>query len=450
MNSNQSQTQQKSEELPKGAVSQRGLTVITKIKPDQLSALKDLLNAIGNDISDNPHIDFSKLRSVHFMRWVVLDASNVRGEPTPPQLILSTNYDGPLKLHLEEMATQARDGFELIYKHCEGYPKNSDATAVVRYLTRHKKKNAAFYIGAHGRTVAQVEKEYELYQKVQGLLPREGRTASELATNLKSEIKNDPNFEWAKSKYKKPFLVKYGVASLAVGLLVILVLAGLGWALVWLPMLIATSALILLITVFWISLRTLEKKDAAEFKPSIQDIQQVSTLTQKEDYKVQNQITHLVEIKPGLTRRIAVIFVLWAINLLAKTLFCKGNLAGIVTIHFARWVVIDGGKRLLFFSNYDGNWESYLGEFVDRAAIGLTGVWSNTVGFPPTKNLVGKGARNSVEFKSWAREKQIETQVWYSARTSLSIKNVNNNTEIRKGIRKKMDKTEAKEWLSKL
>ena len=35
----------------------------------------------------------------------------------------------------------------------------------------------------------------------------------------------------------------------------------------------------------------------------------------------------------------------------------------ISTIHFARWVVIDNDQRLLFTSNFDGSWETYLRDF---------------------------------------------------------------------------------------
>ncbi len=58
---------------------QSGLTIITEVIPEKVDALKALLNAIGDDINDNEHIDFSLLQSVHFMRFVVLDAQTVRG-----------------------------------------------------------------------------------------------------------------------------------------------------------------------------------------------------------------------------------------------------------------------------------------------------------------------------------------------------------------------------------
>ena len=80
--------------------------------------------------------------------------------------------------------------------------------------------------------------------------------------------------------------------------------------------------------------------------------------------------------------------------------------------------------RLLFFSNYDGSWESYLGEFIDRAACGLTAVWSNTVGFPRTCRLLGAGARDEEAFKQWTRRHQILTQVWWSGVPDSTVQNI--------------------------
>jgi hypothetical protein len=169
-----------------------------------------------------------------------------------------------------------------------------------------------------------------------------------------------------------------------------------------------------------------------------------------ENFVVQNQLTHLVEVKPGSFRRRTLKFVLGAINLLAKILFNRGTLGGIPSIHFARWVMIDDDKRLLFFSNFDGSWENYLGDFVDKAAVGLTGVWSNSKNFPKTENLISKGATDEQHFKEWARQHQIPTQVWYTAYKGLSVENINNNSAIRRGLFRKISEAKARQWLKRI
>lgn len=165
---------------------------------------------------------------------------------------------------------------------------------------------------------------------------------------------------------------------------------------------------------------------------------------------MQNQLTHLVEIKPGRFRLRLLKFVLGSINYLARTYFNKGELGGIPSIHFARWVITDHDKRLLFFSNFDGSWENYLGDFVDKAAVGLTAVWSNTKNFPRAKNLVQEGAQDEQQFKEWARHLQISTQVWYSAYKKLSVQNINNNALIRSGLFREMDEVKSQAWLDRI
>src|SRR5215510_12284519 len=78
--------------------------------------------------------------------------------------------------------------------------------------------------------------------------------------------------------------------------------------------------------------------------------------------------------------------------------------------HFAGWVLLPNTDKLLFFSNYGGSWGSYLEDFITKAANGLTGVWSNTVGFPKTENLFTNGAKDGERFKYWARRQQQPTR----------------------------------------
>jgi len=430
---------------------QRGLTVITKIRPDRVEDLRSLLEAIGQEINENPVISFASFRTVHFLRWVILDETSINKKRIPAQLVLSTNFDGKLSPHLEDLCSSNLDGLFQIYSHCEGAPKEKSVQELSDYLRKNRIPISAFYRGTAGREVGQIHQEQSLWKKIQDLL---GENASGIVENLKAgltdEIKKDSSFDWAFSQYKKEFNQKYG--GIILGLQVVVILTALLALIIFLPIpaYVIPTIIFLLLGGWWIQLRVLEKKDEEKFIASRQDPSEVAILLKKEDFKVQNQLTHLVEIKPGVIRLYTLKFVLWAINLLANKVFNRGNLAGIQSIHFARWVIIDKGQRLLFFSNYDGSWESYLGEFVDRAAVGLTGVWSNTIGFPPTKNLIRNGARHSAEFKAWARFKQIPTQVWYSAYPTSSIKNINNNTAIRQGLIKEMDTEKTKEWLQRL
>jgi hypothetical protein len=150
----------------------------------------------------------------------------------------------------------------------------------------------------------------------------------------------------------------------------------------------------------------------------------------EEDRVDQNGLTHLVPIKPGWYRGFALKMMVLLVTALAEAGALVGRLGGIETIHFARWVVLPD-RRLLFFSNYDGSWEAYLGDFIDKASMGLTMIWTNTLWYPKTRLLLFKGARDEGAFKAWTRAYQIPTQVWYSAYPFLSVNDVLKNARLR-------------------
>jgi hypothetical protein len=196
---------------------------------------------------------------------------------------------------------------------------------------------------------------------------------------------------------------------------------------------------------------TLRTHEDTEPSKTSTDVEQGLDHADDEDFIIRNQLTHLVEVKPGWFRRSLLRAVLWAIELRARVEFYKGDLAGIETIHCAYWTVLDGARpRLLFFSNYDGSWERYLGDFIEEAGAGMTAVWSNTVEFPRTKNLVSEGVHNERVFKAWTREKQVRTAVWYPAKPDISIRNVNDNSKLRDGLRGSMTEDQARAWLGLL
>ena len=159
--------------------------------------------------------------------------------------------------------------------------------------------------------------------------------------------------------------------------------------------------------------------------------------------RYQNHLASITTVKPGFIRCWLLRLALFVINLLSRFWFNRGQLGGIPTILSARWVMIDGGKRLLFLDNYGGAWESYLNEFIDLAAVkGLNAIWSNTFvtadgksyGFPASKFLFWKGAQAEQPFKAYVRQSQVETIVWYGAYPTLSVININASTELRQSL----------------
>ena len=53
------------------------------------------------------------------------------------------------------------------------------------------------------------------------------------------------------------------------------------------------------------------------------------------------------------------------------------------TLHEARFVLLDGGKRLMFASSFDGAWDAYIDDFA-RTDIGraFDDTWKHVQGYP--------------------------------------------------------------------
>ena len=127
-----------------------------------------------------------------------------------------------------------------------------------------------------------------------------------------------------------------------------------------------------------------------------------------------------------------------------------GFLGGIGTIHSARFFVLPGTRKLVFVSNYNGSWESYLEDFIQKGAAGMTGIWSNCEGFPETEFLFGKGGEDGDRFKRFARRSMVPTQFWYSAYPDMTAAQIRRNALVTRGLAmtKQNDaKTNAEAWL---
>ncbi|MBK8457075.1 MAG: hypothetical protein IPL47_08215 [Phyllobacteriaceae bacterium] len=225
-----------------------------------------------------------------------------------------------------------------------------------------------------------------------------------------------------------------GLAGIVLAIVEILLLIGLGLFLTWL------------------ALRRLEKSDPVASGQV--DIGRYQAFASRENAEIaghpvmQNHLTGLSVMKPGLLRRLLLRIVFAVVALAVKYFFRPGYLGDINSIHFARWVKLPGTDRLLFCSNYGGSWESYLEDFITKANFGLTGVWSNTLGFPRTVNLFFKGASDGDNFKRWARMQQIPTLFWYCAYPELNTRRIRINSAIRQGLVNVRTDNEARDWLS--
>jgi hypothetical protein len=424
---------------------QRGLTILSAVDRAHIQDLDLWLRGIGDDISHQTEIPFDALDLLHYASWVVFPD----GKPGP-QLIFESNFDGDPEAFLRQLAGRARSGLDKIYQYCADYPRGGDTDAVCRYFEAHTVNTDTFYVSNGGFTREQILQEERLREKIEAFLGAQtGKTdAATVRRSIQDFVTVDPELQWArKPATPYTFWERLRIRDIVIAVLLGAVLGPamlLGWG-TWIAL------LVILGIILYLTLRRKEENDpsisdqpAEDAQPDPADVQE---LAKREDRRPQNHLASVTIVKPGVFRFALLKTVLGAIEFLGRHFYYKGSLGGIPSIHFARWAMINDGKQLLFLSNFDGSWEHYLGEFIDQAADGLTAVWSNSVNFPRTRNLVQGGAADEQRFKAFARKSQIYTQVWFSAYPFLSVANVRNNAAIREQLWGGLSDSDADAWL---
>ncbi len=418
-------------------ISQNPLTLLTPVRKDCFDKLNDTLEKFKVGLNAGLNERFNKLGTLHYARWFILREDSFRDKtafPLPERLVFSSNFDGGIDEHITGLVTVFPEYFDELYECCEGYPEAAirDTEARKNYLAKWKVNTTAFYVGAPGRSLQQIKQEDQLKEYMWNIINQnkwEGKSAVEIQKYLREKIDANSEFEWSKKQAATSSINWLGMIVMS---LIILIL---------LPVIIIW---ILILHFFY------ERRDTNCYvKRSQLNDDLVRRLEVSEDLFNQNQFTQVLVMKPGKVRLITVQALMLFARTLIRNMFVKGKLMGIPTIHFARWVLIDDNKHMMFFSNFDGSWNQYLCDFIDKSGWGLTGIFSNTMNFPETKFLFTGGAYDEEHFLAWSRGTQILTQVWYCAYHQLSIKNIVNNTLIRNELRQNLSEEQAQLFLKR-
>jgi hypothetical protein len=413
---------------------QVAITIRAPIRSGQVAAVTQLLEQIDSDDRRQKLLPFESM-AVHFARFVVLDeTTDLSGATIGPSLIFLSDVDGPAGGYLRDLADKAGEGLDLIFVHCEDYPVSPGPRQRVDYLRSKTIRTDTAYVNTVGRSVQQVHDEAHLRDAIEGFLDAHswsGQGPENVRAAVKKFVADEPSLRWALDPAAPPGRVwrLRDQANLIVSVAVVLAL---------LPLLVVVLP-------FWlIALRIHEGRDASS--TAVPDRTRLDQLEAMEDRLVQNQISAVGFVKPGKLRLWTFTAVLWILSFGSRHLYNRGNLAGVTTIHFARWVFLDDKRRLIFASNYDGSIESYMDDFIDKVAFGLNAAFSNGMGYPKTRWLVTEGAKDEQAFKDYLRCHQIPTQIWYSAYGDLTARNLADNASIRAGLSATMTDAEAAAW----
>jgi hypothetical protein len=419
---------------------QVGVTIRAEVAPDQLLPLREWLADSGRKGLAEPPFDVAHLHGVHFARFCLLDeVDDLDGRPIPASLVFMSEVDAPLRRHLAELIDVAGDGIDQAFAHCTGYPgSGARRRRRIAWLRRHLVPASAYYVNTVGRGLDEIRQEATLREAVESHLDQydgAGRSACEVRRDVQDYVASRGDLSWA---WQPPpslpllFRIREAAHMAAMPLLLLLLL----------PVLLAVLP-------FWIvALRMSELAGQPEIKRPAQ--QHMDELEAWEDFGTQNPYAVIGFIKPGRLHVLTMRAVQLATSYGARHLFTHGSLAGVKTIHFARWVPLDGWRRMTFVSNYDGAVEAYNDDFINEIWWGLNAVFGSAVGYPPTRWLIWGGAKLEQPFKYTLRSHQVPVPAWYTAYPALSAANIGNNARIRAGLRGEMSPAEAEQWLSLL
>lgn len=109
------------------------------------------------------------------------------------------------------------------------------------------------------------------------------------------------------------------------------------------------------------------------------------------------------------------------------------------TLHEARFVLLDGGKRLMFASSFDGDWDTYIDDFA-ATAIGLN--FDETFG-----HVEGYPGVRSPAVKDWFQAHAIEAANFVAAYPNPTVKQVLRALALQDAFQKVLDTPGAAEAL---
>jgi len=407
---------------------------------ESLVSLLETMNASpGHADPHNPIIPFGEFEQLHFARVclvvddTVADVAVYRMKPAqyPVYLALLGDVDESADAFLEQLAARARSGLAQLFSHCEGFQTGAD---LLQWMKQRTVTAAAAYVNWKGRTMLQVREEAALWAAMQNYLDANAPAVSSATpVQLHAMLRHFLSSEIAAARLTMtpaaPTRFAWWVRD-ALGAVVPPVV------------LLILSPLIVIVGAALLVLIRLQEASDPELCPR-PDPAHVAAIADTEDRDVTNAFSAVGSLKPGLVRLTVSVFGLWLLNYTLQHIYTVGRLARVRTIHFARWLWIDGKRRLIFMSNYDGSLESYMDDFINKAGFGLNFVFSNGVGYPKTQWLLGYGCKDEQKFKNYLHRHEFGTQVWYNAQPGLTAVQLERNSRVRDGLEARSLSAEA-------
>ena len=402
-------------------------TIVAPIVQDQHGSVQEMLKPFGTICPDTnaDNFGFARIDTLHFASLCIFN--DVEGGWS---LLFEHNIDGSIEDHIDNLiaVADALDGGAFLialYRHCVGFDGQTLAT-LRTYMLAHVIKPQAGFISAVGMSRDQIRLDARVYEVVDATLgaAADPMAPGEAQAQVLDALNADPSVaEW--QSFPDPGVDLGLLAKLGA------VLSLLGNAIGFLVLAIVN----------------LPRERAADQERARPDTDFQLSLAQNEDLIPTNHMLSVVYVHTDAGRQLAKRAAFGLLRNLVTLVFRKGYLGEIDTIHFAHWSFCSDNRRLIFVSNYDGSWRSYLDDFTLKASNGLNLAWGHSVGYPKTWAMLTGGASNGPQFIDFARRSMFPTLVWYSAYPSVSATNISRNRKLRAALIKARNGNTDTSWL---
>jgi hypothetical protein len=402
--------------------------LVDTVRPDRAKDLASLLEEIDRDPSTNPYMRCALSPSTHFARMVIMGGEGYQ------RLLTVINFDGPIMDYLQELAGLT-PGLGSVFGTCVRY---QEGMALIDYVRATWCPPRGVYDAFPGLTATEIKRMIELRQCLGDVAdaldqPSDPVLAKALSVLSELPIGGSPVVRAARA-------IDRAWARAAGSLQV-------------------KERDVLLTFAEWFS-----KQGQAKDFPLVYPVVGADSLGDQETATaiqnvsvggstVHNGMTTLTTIRPSRLARLQV--ALAGTSVLAYRSWPPGQFAGVGTLHWFAWTVIDPlpgdpalagkpGKQLIFVSVFDGAWKNYMQDFIDKLVWGLDGLYGNTYDYPPA------GMKDTNAFTRFILDHQWAPQVFYSSYPSETVMNLMKDNSIAAGLPKGADTTEAIKWLKLL
>ncbi len=461
-----------------------GFTVLLPLRPERVESAAALLEQMH---ANQPHeqsrvnpvrasaslaqatttiLDFSRSTTTHFATVTVIPAQRYVDELLPATLMFATSFCGPARAHVDELVVVMGEGLRAIFAHVDGFDPDCSDDELEWFLLKNRTGDT-FYSGMQNLAPEDVWRNRTLRMEIEAFIDRHqpigGLSGSpgDVRAAIREYVTSRPDLAWAHESCEPPFfawalyhwrslaveagvlgLVAATVAWLVAGGAILGTLVAIGWGLV-----VAFSVLVL---VMLVSIR--EAEDEQTYISTRPADERARLLASTQTRPVINEFTLAGPIKTeGSLRPLFLRISLWVIARVAEGVpFLPGLGDGIniPTVATARWISADGGKRLMFISNYHNEGKAYVRDFIETpsGAVRINLSFGFGTGYPKTRWVAFGGALDDPNAYLYSlAENQLPTLFWYGPYRDISIDNIKRDRKIREGLFD--DRIDAQKWL---